>query len=263
MDDTQSANLSDLPETPWLSRTRPNPDTRGRLFAFAHAGGGASFFQPWQALMPADIELCAIQLPGRENRFTTPAITSFEFMAEALAEEIQPYANLPYALFGHSFGGLLAFTMAMRMAGLERPPALVAVSALRAPHLPLRRRIADLPDAEFITAIAELGGTAVNVFENAELVELILPALRADFRVFENYEHPQGARTDVPLWACGAADDPLVDIAGLGAWSSLAGSAFELKIYTGGHFYLNRHRAEFIDGLCAAIRKQPAFAATA
>jgi medium-chain acyl-[acyl-carrier-protein] hydrolase len=261
MDETHSASTAELPETPWITRFRPNPDTRGRLFVFAHAGGGASFFQPWQALMPADIELCAIQLPGRENRFTTPVITGYEALAEALAEHLRPFANVPCALFGHSFGGLLAFTMGMRLAALDRKPALVAVSALRAPHLPLRRRIAELPDAEFTAAIAELGGTAADVFDNRELVELILPALRADFRAFESYEHRQDTKISVPLWACGAADDPLVDIPGLGAWSALAGSHFDLKIYTGGHFYLNNHRPELIDGLCAAIRKQPALAA--
>src|SRR5262245_32711610 len=127
---------------PWLIGARPDPRARLRLFCFPSAGGGASAYAPWAELLPAGVELCRVQLPGRESRFVEPAAGSLDELLPRVHAALRPFFDVPFSLFGHSMGALLAFELTLRLrAAGERLPASLYPSGHRAPHMPLRRRL--------------------------------------------------------------------------------------------------------------------------
>jgi medium-chain acyl-[acyl-carrier-protein] hydrolase len=235
----------------WIS---PAPTGRAKyhVFCFAHAGGGASFFRPWAAAMPEGIETCAIQLPGREQRFAEACYNRLDPLLDDLVPALTPWLDRPFALFGHSLGGLIAFELARRLRDV--PLAGIAVSAFRAPHLPAERALSGLPDAEFVAEIARLGGTPPELLGAPELMEAMLPALRADFALAESYRHEAGARVSVPIVAMGGAADPWIGVDALGGWAAHTGAGFRLRLFRGGHFYLVEERGEVIAELARLFR---------
>jgi medium-chain acyl-[acyl-carrier-protein] hydrolase len=194
--------------------------------------------------MPEGIELCAIQLPGREQRFAEPCFDRLDPLLDALMPVLNPWLDRPFVLFGHSLGALVAFELARRLADV--PPAGVVASAFRAPHLPAERALSGLPDAEFVAEIARLGGTPPELLGDAELMEAMLPALRADFALAESYRHEPGMRLAAPIVAMGGAADPWVGAEALGDWAAHTGAGFRLRLFRGGHFYLVEERGEVI-----------------
>jgi surfactin synthase thioesterase subunit len=242
---------------PYVVTIKTSPKISRRLICFAHSGGGASYFRPWAATLPEWLELCAIQLPGRESRFCEPLLTSFDAVIEPVAHALSALSEMPMALFGHSFGGLLAFAAAQRLSAQGRPPHLVAVSAVRAAHLPLRRSLAAMPDSELLAAVCDLGGVSAEMLQYPELLQLVLPILRADFACLESYKRPQAHETiSASLWACGGDSDQWVDAEALSAWSAHAGTDFKLKLYGGGHFYIAEHGPALLAEIAKALVPQ-------
>src|SRR5690606_37522313 len=123
--------------SPWLQRFVPRPGARLRLFCFAHAGGSAAAYRPWCNALPDTVELCAVQLPGRANRLNEPPLQRLGDIVEAVVHAVRPQLDLPYALFGHSMGAVLASEVAraLRHAGAP-PPSHLFVSGRRPPHWP-------------------------------------------------------------------------------------------------------------------------------
>ena len=166
-----------MPTSLWI--TRANPQARFRLFCFPYAGGGASIYHAWSRSLPAEIDLCPVQLPGRENRFNEPLFTSLPLLVDALEHALVPYFDVPFAFFGHSLGALISFELARSLRrDLQRSPAQLFVSAHRAPQLPLGRSLLyTLPAAEFLRSVYRMGGTPSAVLMNKELISLMLPIL--------------------------------------------------------------------------------------
>jgi medium-chain acyl-[acyl-carrier-protein] hydrolase len=162
----------------WITCPTPHPEAQVRLFCLPFAGGGASIFRTWGRALPPTVEVCPVQLPGRENRLREPPYTDIQALAERLANQIHPYAQKPFALFGHSMGALLAFELTRTLRRQDGPmPRALFLSAHRAAHLPLRRQpLHGLPDPEFIQGVRRLGGTPAGVFEHKELLEITLSA---------------------------------------------------------------------------------------
>ena len=203
-----------------------------RLFVFPHAGAGASAYR-LAAYLPDTVEVCTVQLPGRENRFAEPALTSLDDAVAALAPFIADHADLPYAFFGHSMGSLIAFETARRLRALgARLPERLFLSGMRAPGLPDRDPRHTLPDDELL-ATAEFDGV------NAELRELLLPLLRADLTLCETYTHRAEAPLPCPLTVLAGSDDDSVDAAELVDWREHTSADFELHLFAGApHLYV-------------------------
>lgn len=234
---------------PWLVCFQPNSQATLRLFCFSYAGSGASIFRSWATEFPSsDVELFAIQLPGRENRFREPLCTNLAPLIHALTSALVPYLDRPFAFFGHSLGALISFEVARQLRQLHHlSPFHLMVSSRHAPQLPaLTQPIHQLPDAEFLRELRRYNGTPENVLQNHELMQLFLPILRADFTLNEAYLYTHEAPLDCSISAFGGLQDELVSHASLDAWREQTVSQFDLFRFAGNHFYLKNQQKELL-----------------
>lgn len=239
----------------WITRPRPSPRARLRLFCLAHAGGGASTFRGWADVLPAEVEVCPVQLPGRENRVAEPAFDRLEPLVDALAEAVDPYLDLPFALFGHSNGALIGFELSRLLRARGKPlPAHLFASGRRAPDLPAETApIHALPEPEFLAELGQLGGLPPAVLEHRELLGLLVPLLRADVAIHETYAFREEAPLPVPLSAYGGLTDVKVSRDQLQAWARHTEGPFVLRMFPGGHFYVQENRDTLLRTLSADL----------
>jgi medium-chain acyl-[acyl-carrier-protein] hydrolase len=236
-----------LPINSWLICPKPNLRARVRLFCFPYAGGGSLIFREWCQELAPDIEVYAIQLPGRESRLQEPAFNRLQALVEELSQGILPYLNKPFVFFGHSMGGLIAFEVTRRLRQWGLCPMHLFISGARAPHLPdLDPPIHNLPQMEFIKELRRFNGTPAAILENAELMELLLPTLRADFAVLETYTYTPEASLPCPLTVFGGLQDEIVTQDELKAWKEHTNQTFSLQMLPGNHFFLQQERARLL-----------------
>ncbi|HTK11267.1 MAG TPA: thioesterase domain-containing protein [Ktedonobacteraceae bacterium] len=247
-------NKRTFTQTTWIQISNPQAPIKLRLFCFPYAGGGARIFHNWSAQLPPEIQVCAIKLPGREQRLHETAYSQIEPLVQALASELRPYFDRPFAFFGHSMGSLISFELAryLRQTGLPEPEQLF-VSAHRAPHI--KRREPDvhaLPDHELIARLRDLSGTPEEILQHAELMQLFLPLLRADFTLCETYHFTEQERFTYPITAFGGTEDTQIPITDLEAWQHHTSGNFQLHIYPGHHFFLHQEQSKLLQ----VIRQQ-------
>jgi medium-chain acyl-[acyl-carrier-protein] hydrolase len=226
----------------WVTRSRPDPQARIRLFCFPYAGGAASLFKSWANDMPAKIEVCPLQLPGRENRIQetpfvrVPALISAVATVLRSALERQPG---PFALFGHSMGALIAFELARYLCAQGQPPAYLFVSGMRAPQRYMTGYpVHTLPDDMFIQILREMHGTPEEILQNTELMQILLPTLHADFELCYSYVYHPGPALPCAITAFGGTQDVAVSEEDLQAWSEQTSQHFRSSLLPGDHFFL-------------------------
>ncbi|VFN03626.1 MAG: medium-chain acyl-[acyl-carrier-protein] hydrolase [Candidatus Kentron sp. G] len=220
-----------------------NPLAKMRLFCFPFAGGDTLTYRAWPRQLSPEIELRPIKLPGREDRFGETCFRKAVPLARVLAAALSSYLDLPFAFFGHSMGALLAFefTRELRRWGGAQPVCLM-VSGRRAPRIPLAREpFHTLPDPALIEKLRTYyaGGTPELVLREPELMALFLPVVRADLAITDAYVYPPESPLDCPIHAFGGEADHTVPKADLDAWREQTTGRFTLRLFPGGHFYLN------------------------
>jgi medium-chain acyl-[acyl-carrier-protein] hydrolase len=240
----------------WLLRFAARARPAARLFCFPYAGVGPQVFSRWPAGLPAGLEICAAQLPGRANRLHEPAITDLQALAEHLLNAIASRLDLPFAFFGHSMGAVLAFEVARAMASRSLPmPSHLIVSGRRPPYIAdIAPPMHSLPDPEFVAEInRRYGGIPREILENQDVLALLLPGLRADITALETHRPPPSTPLPCAILAFGGADDPLTPRAHLEAWRHVTTGAFQICTFPGGHFYLEAQRVELLAELSAKL----------
>ena len=227
---------------------QPDSKARCRLFCFPYAGGSSAIFRSWSRVIHRDIEVVPAVLPGREFRLREPSFTQLEPLVEALTREIFSLLDRPFAFLGHSMGALISYELARRLRS-ERSLETdhLFISGRRAPQLPERDpEIHTLPDAEFVAEVQRLNGTPKEVLEHAELMELLIPMLRADFSICRTYNFVPGPQLKCSITAIGGTEDDTATQAKLEGWCELTAGRCRVRMLEGDHFFINQKRDEIV-----------------
>ncbi len=227
-----------------------------RLVCFPHAGGNAAAYHRWGDLITREVEVWAIELPGHGSRFSEPSLLSLDSAVKAICRELKVAGldRLPFALFGHSMGGLLAFEVAREFGNLPNLKHLF-VSGTHAPHLrsddpPIHA----LPAKDFLAEmVGRYDGIPEEILREKDLLELILPALRADMRMIECHKHQASLPLSCPLTIMMGNDDESVTPEEIEEWKIQTSGAFAKLVFPGRHFYLQSKGAEVLAALEARL----------
>jgi medium-chain acyl-[acyl-carrier-protein] hydrolase len=248
-----------------LYRPKPRNNPLLRLFCFPYAGAGASIYRLWPNHLSENIEVVAIHPPGRAHRLREPSRTRIEAMVESALCILEPLTDRPFAVFGHSLGAVVAGEFARALQTQGRPPAHLFVSSRPAPRGP-EQQLHQLPHDDFIAAVnARYQGIPKEILAHPEVLELLLPSLRADIEALETFR----LGVDRPKIACpttvyGGEFDQTVSRADLEWWNEETAEPCRIRVFPGDHFYLNGEMGPMLADLSKALANiQPMRAKTA
>lgn len=251
-----SMNASALVEKDlWFQYTRISQRGRVRLFCLPYAGGGASIYHQWGALLPPEVELYPVQLPGREKRWQEAAYTQLPELIPPLAQGLLPYLDKPFALFGHSMGALIGFELTRYLRRNHLPlPLRLFISAHRAPHLPYsQERVHKLSHEEMLTRLEKLGTVSQELLANEEVMQFYVPLLQADFSICERYVYQEEAPLACPIAVFGGLLDERVSSQELAAWDQQSGGVLERQMFPGDHFFLQTSQDQLLQKISQAL----------
>jgi medium-chain acyl-[acyl-carrier-protein] hydrolase len=240
-----------------LFSREPRPPAKARLICFPYAGVGGSAYRLWPNGLPPSLEVCTVHLPGREQRAREPAKTSIVELVHELVPALLPYLDLPFAIFGHSMGAVLASEVTRALAEAGNPlPQHLLVSGRRPPHIPgTESPMRGLPDPAFVAELTRrYGGIPAEILEQPDLMALFIPVLRADLTALETHLPARRAPLPCPITVFGGADDRLTPREDLEAWRSETSGAFQVRMYAGGHFFLNSERSRLLADIAATLK---------
>ncbi|MFG2877350.1 thioesterase II family protein [Streptomyces sp. NPDC048337] len=242
----------------WLRLTPAGYRPRLRLVCFPHAGGAAGFYRDWPALMPAGVELVAVQYPGRQDRLTEPRIESMEEMTAGITGALLPVLDTPVAFFGHSMGSAIAYETALR---LERRhgvvPVRLFVSGRGAPHAEPAGETHLGTDDHLVASVRALGDLDAGIYDEPELRDLLLPTLRSDYKLIETHSPDRPVPVSAPVSALGGDDDPGCAPDELLSWKEVTTARYDRRVFPGDHFYLAAHRADVVAHVTSVLRLHP------
>jgi medium-chain acyl-[acyl-carrier-protein] hydrolase len=227
-----------------------------RLFCLPHAGGGSTAFHSWSAFLPASIQTCSVLLPGRETRFSEPLYTQIDPLLDVMNRELRPWLDIPYAVFGHSMGALLAFEWVRKLRYDGHPmPTWLFLSGRCAPDMPTcAKPLHLLSDGEFVTELSRLyNGIDEALLLDAELMDVFMPVLRADIEIVESYRYHEADPLDCPITVFCGKQDGSVSWDQLLAWRRHTRSQFSMQIFPGGHFYPHLPLLKAIDAILSRV----------
>jgi surfactin synthase thioesterase subunit len=249
---------------PWLRRFHPAPEAPMRLVYFPHAGGAANSSFQLSAALPPVAEVVSVQYPGRHDRFGEPCVDSLGTLADEVTPWLDALDDKPMAFFGHSMGSILAFEVARRLraeqgdvgGGAASAPTHLFVSGRRAPTIFREERVHLMDDGGLVDDLRALQGTDDSIFDDPDVMQLVLPAVRADYRAIETYVYEPGPPLACPVTAVIGDSDPRVDRADAEAWRQQTTGEFRLHVFPGGHFYLGEGALGVVDLLRGALAER-------
>lgn len=241
----------------WITCPQPNPLADLRLFCFPYAGGNSLIFRKWAENLPKSIEVCPVELPGRLTRMKSAPFTQMQPLVSALAPIILPFLDKPFAFFGHSMGGLVCFELARQLRkDYNINPSHLFVSARRAPQIPSEKPpIHALPENELKEELRRLNGTPASVLASSELMEIMIPILRADFSVLETYVYSDESPLECPITAFGGLEDKEATKLELSAWQKQTKAAYQLHVLPGDHFFIHSFQSLLLQTLAQGLQK--------
>ncbi|MGQ4487826.1 thioesterase II family protein [Streptomyces sp. SAS_281] len=251
--------MAEAPErtSAWIRRFQSAPEAASQLVCFPHAGGSAVYFLPVARAMAPSVDVLAVQYPGRQDRRAEPCVEDVHELADRAAAELLAWADRPLCLFGHSLGATLAYEVALRLEREGVDLVGLIASGRRAPSRHRDERIHELDDQGLIEDLRRLSGTDARMLADPEILEMILPYVRGDYKAAETYRPRTSGETRVscPVVVMTGDADPHVTNEEAHAWSAHSSGPFDLHEFSGGHFFINDHApaviqviSEFIEG---------------
>ena len=234
----------------WILCHNGHVSSRLRMFCFPYAGSGSSVFNEWPKSILPGIELCVVKLPGRESRYNEKPYRRIDDLVKKLANEMRPLLNKPFIFFGHSIGAHISFHLArfLRRNNMHVPKHLI-VSGARAPQIESRNPDPlhyTMEDSEFIKELIELKGMPDDLLKNQELLDLVIPILKADIEMINTMEYKEENPLDCSISSFGGLFDERVKKEDSEAWKEQTCRDFSLAMLPGGHFFMNTHRDQLI-----------------
>ena len=243
--------------TSWLVCPNQNPTARLRLFCFPCAGGMISAYTRWAKLLPPDIEVYVVHLPGRGKRLEEPLFLNLADLLPVLAQAIMPYLDIPFAFLGHSMGAVLGFELAryLRRENANFPLHLICCSC-PSPQTPIATpHIHKLNQKDFLDELnRRYKAIPPHIQNDPAILSLFLPSLRGDFTILENYEYTPEPPLDCPISVYSGLQDGAVSESDLAGWYDQTNEKFELIMFKGGHFFLHSPSQELIERLTYTLK---------
>jgi pyochelin biosynthetic protein PchC len=239
-------------DSPWTRRWSGGPAARFTLVCLPHAGGSAGFYRPWAALMPSEVELVALQYPGREDRLGDPGSSGMDELVGEVADAVRPLLDRPYALFGHSMGSAVAWELAHELERRGAPgPRRLFASGRAAPGTAVTGRLHRQEDDVLCAELRRLGGTDGEILADPDLRALVLTAVRHDYRIIVTHR-PRRRRPPLscPIHVLTGSADPELGVERCrdraAGWADLTTARTEVRDFPGDHFYLTPRRREVV-----------------
>jgi medium-chain acyl-[acyl-carrier-protein] hydrolase len=221
----------------WFVPIAGGSEASMRMLCFPHAGGGSATFAPWRDRFGEQFEVLAARLPGRESRIDEEPFTDFAALLEALVGAVVPaYGDKPLVLFGQSVGALVAFALAGALTRGAADVRCLYVSSQMAPHLTQAPSLHREPQAAFLDHLRAIGGTDDLVLAQTEYLELVEPAIRADFAVAASFTYTHHRALTIPVLAFGGRNDAYLPAAAVEAWQEVSSGPCRVIWHEGTHF---------------------------
>jgi surfactin synthase thioesterase subunit len=233
-------------DKPWCRRYNPARKATARLICLPHAGGSAPFFLPVSKALSPEVDVVAMQYPGRQERRTEQPIGDMTVLADLIHDILRRQPPLPLTFFGHSMGAIAAFEVIRRLETHGQATVRLFASGRRAPSTYRDEKVHLRDDAGILTELRELSGTASHLLGDDELMQAALPALRADYRAAETYRCAADVTITCPITVLTGDSDPKTSLDEARAWAQHTTSAFDIQVYPGGHFFLTEHAGQII-----------------
>jgi pyochelin biosynthetic protein PchC len=248
--------VSSIGSSAWVRRFHPAPQAGTRLICFPHAGGSASYYFPVSRALSPTVDVLAIQYPGRQDRRTERCVEDIRELADLVVAELAEWTDRPIMLFGHSLGATLAFEVALRLQDRGVTPLGLFASGRRAPSCHRAESVHLSDDDHLVDTLKRMSGTDSRTLGDEEMLRLILPAVRSDYKAAETYRYQPSPRLRCPVVALIGDDDPEVTVDEARAWREHTSAEFAMKVFSGGHFYLNEHAAGVMSEITGHITLQ-------
>lgn len=240
---------------------KKNPQAAIKVFFFPFAGSSGSVFHQWAKQMHAKVEVSVLQLPGRGHKLDDDLYFEMNGLVDDLLPEVIDQLDRPYVFIGYSLGAKIAFELANRLGQIGFPAPLVFMPiASPAPHIPRAEDpIHTLPDTEFIERLRDYQGSSSEVLDDPEIMKLLIPGIRADFSILEQYEYSTAPQLNSKLSLFGGVDDEAVSLGDLQAWSEHFRELGQCKTYPGGHFFFDKSLRPLLDDINGLLEKEISF----
>lgn len=241
----------------WFQNGQMSGQVELKVFCFPYAGGSAFVFKKWADHLPSTVQLIPVELPGRGARLKEPPYVSLPSLIGDLEGLIWSLLDKPFVLFGHSMGAIIAFELARYLRRkYDCEPQALFISGRRAPQIPNSDPINyNLPKDEFIKELIELDGTPKEVIEHEELMDMMIPLLRADFQLTQTYEYTADIPLQCPIAVYGGLEDHHVPREVLLPWKEMTSSNFSLHMLPGDHFFLRSSQTQLLALLARELRE--------
>ncbi|MFK0259570.1 thioesterase II family protein [Streptomyces sp. NPDC090445] len=224
---------------PWIRRFHPAPGAPVRLLCLPHAGGAASAYFALSRELEPHVEVLAVQYPGRQDRRQERPLDSIDALRDGVVAALGPWRDRPLALFGHSMGAVLAHEVARVLCeDGDTPPLHLFVSGRGAPGQKVERALDELDDRAMVAALGELGGTDPRLLDDEEVLRMVAPAIRSDYRAVRTHHHVPGPPLPCPVTALVGDTDAMAPVESVRSWRAHTSADFRMEVFPGGHFYL-------------------------